>query len=294
MSAASQKYHQVTLKSLPNATFSLELEDGQLLLDLPVGQTIALFGQDHRLANLSALPEIKKEPATSDTSGQPFSISLESKRLQQSLANKLQAQLGTDGSMIYKKTWKTKTTPAQWQYCQLAASAHRTKGKDSGTSLTDWPTPRATEIVEDYNKYLLRMKNSKHIKKPREDQAEQCINGGVISDKPLANTKYNGYSRQESNQAQQSCDKQIIRLPDGGYIASKRESTRDADFWSESRNIDCRDGKTRTIPTEPALFPLANGIPNRMGLLRGAGNAIVPQVAAEVIKAFMAFECEPL
>jgi len=38
---------------------------------------------------------------------------------------------------------------------------------------------------------------------------------------------------------------------------------------------------------EPALFPLAHGLPNRVGTLRGAGNAIVPQVAAEIIKAYM-------
>jgi DNA (cytosine-5)-methyltransferase 1 len=56
-----------------------------------------------------------------------------------------------------------------------------------------------------------------------------------------------------------------------------------------SSAILCRDGKTRQIPTEPALFPLANGISNRVGLLRGAGNAIVPQVAAEVIKAYMSY-----
>jgi len=31
----------------------------------------------------------------------------------------------------------------------------------------------------------------------------------------------------------------------------------------------------------------ANGIPERVGLLRGYGNAIVPQVAAEVIKAYI-------
>lgn len=36
---------------------------------------------------------------------------------------------------------------------------------------------------------------------------------------------------------------------------------------------------------EPALFPLADGFSNRVGELRGAGNAIVPQVAAEFIKA---------
>ena len=60
-----------------------------------------------------------------------------------------------------------------------------------------------------------------------------------------------------------------------------------ASFWSESEIIYCRDGKHRPIPTEPALFPLANGIPNRVGILRGAGNAIVPQAAAEIIKAYL-------
>lgn len=50
--------------------------------------------------------------------------------------------------------------------------------------------------------------------------------------------------------------------------------------------IDCTDG-TRRIPVEPALFPLAHGIPGRVGLLRGAGNAIVPQVAATFLTAFM-------
>lgn len=58
-------------------------------------------------------------------------------------------------------------------------------------------------------------------------------------------------------------------------------------FWSDNRLVYCRDGKARQIPIEPALFPLANGIPNRVGILRGAGNAIVPQVAAEVIGSYM-------
>ncbi len=65
--------------------------------------------------------------------------------------------------------------------------------------------------------------------------------------------------------------------------------------WSESRLIQCRDGKLRRIPTESALFPLADGLSYRVGkrgsvrpaLLHGAGNAIVPQVAATFIKAFL-------
>jgi len=60
-----------------------------------------------------------------------------------------------------------------------------------------------------------------------------------------------------------------------------------AEFWGSSEVIYCRDGKYRPIPTEPALFPLADGIPNRVGILRGAGNAIVPQAAAEIIKAYL-------
>jgi DNA (cytosine-5)-methyltransferase 1 len=47
--------------------------------------------------------------------------------------------------------------------------------------------------------------------------------------------------------------------------------------------IECRDGKRR--PTEPGIFPLAHGVPGRVGLLRGYGNAIVPQVAATFISA---------
>lgn len=58
-------------------------------------------------------------------------------------------------------------------------------------------------------------------------------------------------------------------------------------FWSDAIYHPCRDGKARRISPESALFPLAHGLPGRVGLLRGAGNAIVPQVAAEFIKAYL-------
>ena len=56
-------------------------------------------------------------------------------------------------------------------------------------------------------------------------------------------------------------------------------------YWKESRAIECGDGITRRI--EPSIAPLVDGIPGRVGRLRGYGNAIVPQVAAEFIQAYM-------
>lgn len=98
---------------------------------------------------------------------------------------------------------------------------------------------------------------------------------------------------------------------------TRHGNTNDAAGWDDSRLIYCRDGKYRPIPTESCLqsvlpdgfshrldglcdvnrltlieaqkgFPLlSTAMKNRTGILRGAGNAIVPAVAAEVIRAFM-------
>ncbi len=56
-------------------------------------------------------------------------------------------------------------------------------------------------------------------------------------------------------------------------------------IWTRSRLINCRDTKLRRVPLEPGLLPLAARIPGRVALLRGAGNAINPVVAARFIQA---------
>ena len=58
-----------------------------------------------------------------------------------------------------------------------------------------------------------------------------------------------------------------------------------AGFWVNADWTDCKDGKTR--PVESSTFPLAHGIPNRVGRLRAYGNAIVPQVAQTFIEAYL-------
>jgi DNA (cytosine-5)-methyltransferase 1 len=72
------------------------------------------------------------------------------------------------------------------------------------------------------------------------------------------------------------------RLADGERPSPTNGLWRDADW------LFCRDGKWR--PVDPSTFPLAYGIPARVGRLRGYGNAIVPRVAAEVIAAVMDIE----
>jgi len=56
-------------------------------------------------------------------------------------------------------------------------------------------------------------------------------------------------------------------------------------FWSDHIWLTGADGKSRR--SKPGLPLLAHGIPNRVGRLRAYGNAIVPPLAAEVIKAYM-------
>ncbi len=55
--------------------------------------------------------------------------------------------------------------------------------------------------------------------------------------------------------------------------------------WSASHAVWCADGRYRRV--EPGICPLAHGVPARAPKLRAYGNAIVPQVAAVFIKAFM-------
>jgi DNA (cytosine-5)-methyltransferase 1 len=67
-------------------------------------------------------------------------------------------------------------------------------------------------------------------------------------------------------------------------IADNR-SNRRAGAWGEHHWLAGADGKARRV--EPGIRLLAHGVPARVGKLRAYGNAIVPQVAAEVIGAYL-------
>ncbi|EKD3228043.1 DNA cytosine methyltransferase [Escherichia coli] len=90
--------------------------------------------------------------------------------------------------------------------------------------------------------------------------------------------------RDSDSQGREGQDIRQVGLLDGAGAENNTTNPHHG-FWSDADWLGCRDGKFR--PVEPGTFPLANGIPARVGRLRGYGNAIVPQVAAEFIKAFM-------
>ena len=67
------------------------------------------------------------------------------------------------------------------------------------------------------------------------------------------------------------------------------DASRNNSFWSDAVWLTGADGKARRA--KPGVPLLAHGVSARVGRLRAYGNAIVPQVAAEVIGAYM--ECRP-
>jgi DNA (cytosine-5)-methyltransferase 1 len=73
-----------------------------------------------------------------------------------------------------------------------------------------------------------------------------------------------------------------------GQLSRARSNSRGS-AWIGAEWLSGADGKARRF--EPSIRLLAHGVPARVGKLRAYGNAIVPQLAAEIIGAYM--DCQP-
>ena len=87
------------------------------------------------------------------------------------------------------------------------------------------------------------------------------------------------------------CDREPVCVQPRQSRQTNLEITRSSEnSWSDFDLLACGDGRSRRV--ESGTFPLAHGIPARVGRLRGYGNAIVPQLAATFIRAFLEAEEE--
>lgn len=103
------------------------------------------------------------------------------------------------------------------------------------------------------------------------EQSERFLQAGSMGDPPC-----------------ERCEKTGIygaRPEERSACSSAGTGNADQSPWSGADWIYCRDSKWR--PVESGIVPLAHGISGRVGALSAYGNAIVPQVAAEVIRAYM-------
>ena len=98
------------------------------------------------------------------------------------------------------------------------------------------------------------------------DQARLQVPGAGCSSGRLANTQYDGRRSDQPG-----------RRPEGRTVDGR------FGFWGDYSILPCRDGKARRV--ESGTFPLAYGVPGRVGLLRGYGNAIVVPLAVAFIQA---------
>lgn len=109
---------------------------------------------------------------------------------------------------------------------------------------------------------------------PIQGQAIERVNASVGA---LGNAERNGSAARlpESPQRQE------------GNAGEFNDASGSLGFWDAHRIIQTSDGKARRIPVEPAFFPLVDGFPARVAVLKGFGNAIIPQVAAQFIQAYL-------
>jgi hypothetical protein len=129
---------------LLNATSLLASACGATPCVKPDGPTPDPCGPAPAPASLS--PRRAKELGllTSGTYGQRGFISLRAVDLKLSLENRLKQRSNTDGSTLFKLTWKEVITPARRCVFLLRASGRRTSEADC----TSWPTPQVHDTHE--------------------------------------------------------------------------------------------------------------------------------------------------
>lgn len=293
----------MTLSDSLNAISSQESEDGRLPCVAQDGPTVARHGQHHAPASLSARQARGLGFLTSGTYGPPHIGLSASAALSWSLASNLAALTQTTGSTLYKMTWKPWVMPSARLRFRLRASARRT----SETELIGWPTPIASNGRGAGN--FNRQGGGKpsdggiadELADPNSNGRKGRLSGRTDPQREAVDGQA-GRGSAISGLAHANHEQRPIAMSARGYADVSRQWNKDSEaaagcsgvmrpgpvngFWRDADWLYGRDGWWR--PVRPKSFPLADGIPARVGRLRTYGNAINIEAATAFIKSYMA------
>ena len=323
MSEALRKSSPQTCGDSINVTSSLALGAGHLLSDSPESQTTGQSGREAVHVSRFRARDSGKELPINDISGPLFIGLSQSAILQSSLESRLRANLEGNGSPLYVLTWKHWDMPAGVPISRLRASARRTsanvssgwptpidndhrkretcvKGQDGKLSiavlLVGWPTPRASVNETIRQDAAMRDYQRTDTGKSLAVTAQVMLTGWST---PRSTESGHTTGNPERALTHRS------RLEDQVFLAGwatphaprEHDSDHSAFRWNPNVNQDNpmmqilgRDAGLSDVPMEkrgqlnPGIFPLADGIPGRVGRLRAYGNAIVPQLAAVFVQ----------
>lgn len=276
-----------------NVTSSPESADGASPLNSLDGPHLDLFGQDLAPASHSAAQAKAKEEAMIATSGPSFVGLSPSSILSESLGSRLRKRLASTGSMEYRQTWKRMATRSGRLYWAHTASGHRT----SANGYTGWPTVSTEDHKTDGPVVMAKIEDAIANGQPIPTTCQQLRNFAQLAGwtSPRSSDPKSGHNCTENMTGKSLpmdaslCGWATPRAEDAESCGMRHSQGGGRHAigasWARFEVVHCRDGKARRF--EPGSFPLAHGVPGRVGLLRGYGNAIVPQVAAEFIQAFL-------
>ncbi|SXD60713.1 C-5 cytosine-specific DNA methylase [Klebsiella variicola] len=267
------------------------------------GPTIAPHGQHHAPASLSARQAKGLGLLTSGTYGPPHIGLSASAALSWSLASNLAALTRMTGSTLYKLTWKPWAMPSGRLRFRLRASARRTKE----TVLIGWPTPIASNGrgAGNFNRQGGGKPSDSSIissmADPDGNGREGRLSGRTDPQREAIDGQA-GCGRSACGLADANNEQRPIAMSARGYADVSRQWNKNSEavagcsgvmrpgpvngFWRDADWLHSRDGWWR--PVRPGSFPLADGVPARVGRVRTYGNAINIEAAAAFIKSYMA------
>lgn len=293
----------MTLSDSINAISSPGSADGLSRCVAQDGPTVARHGQHHAPASLSARQAKGLGLLTSGTYGPPHIGLSASAALSWSLASNLAALTRMTGSTLYKLTWKPWAMPSGRLRFRLRASARRTRE----TVLIGWPTPIASNGrgAGNFNRQGGGKPSDSSIissmADPDGNGREGRLSGRTDPQREAIDGQA-GCGRAACGLAHANHEQRSFTMPARGYADVSRKWNKDSEeasgcsgvmrpgpvngFWRDADWLHGRDGWWR--PVRPGSFPLADGVPARVGRLRAYGNAVNIEAAAAFIKSYMA------